>query len=248
MVKEKIVWNDQHETILRQWGEASACYRFMHHKSFLLYKKLSLRFSLPVIVLSTITGTANFAQSTLPPSFQPAAPSVIGGLNLIAGLIATISQFLKINELMENHRTAALSHGLLSRNIRLALALPRDERKKDGLKFVEDCKAEYDRLLEQSPAVPSNVLTEFEKEYPFDNIFTKPEILNVRSIPNFKGPKTVEPLHAITKNTPLERVGKLFKKDSVEEVEEEEEESNEGEEQEYDEEIAINGEQDTVAK
>ena len=246
MVKEKIVWNDQHETILRQWGEASACYRFMHHKSFLLYKKLSLRFSLPVIVLSTITGTANFAQSTLPPSFQPAAPSVIGGLNLIAGLIATISQFLKINELMENHRTAALSHGLLSRNIRLALALPRDERKKDGLKFVEDCKAEYDRLLEQSPAVPSNVLTEFEKEYPFDNIFTKPEILNVRSIPNFKGPKTVEPLHAITKNTPLERVGKLFKKDSVEE--EEEEESNEGEEQEYDEETAINDEQDTVAK
>ena len=86
MVKEKIVWNDQHETILRQWGEASACYRFMHHKSFLLYKKLSLRFSLPVIVLSTITGTANFAQSTLPPSFQPAAPSVIGGLNLIAGM------------------------------------------------------------------------------------------------------------------------------------------------------------------
>jgi hypothetical protein len=41
-------------------------------------------------------------------------------------------------------------------------------------------------------------------------------------------------------------VGKLFKKDNVEE--EEEEESNEGEEPEYDEEIAINGEQDTVAK
>ena len=58
----------------------------------------------------------------------------------------------------------------------------------------------------------------------------------------------MEPLHAITKNTPLERAGQLFKKDSVEEEEEEEEESNEGEEPEYDEEIAINGEQDTVAK
>ena len=103
MVKEKIVWNDQHEIILRQWGEACACYRFMHHRSYLLYKDLSMKFTLPVIVLSTITGTANFAQSTLPPSIQPAAPSVIGGLNLIAGLIATIMQFLKINELMENH-------------------------------------------------------------------------------------------------------------------------------------------------
>tara|TARA_B110000503_G_scaffold142093_1_gene237773 strand:+ start:2398 stop:3141 length:744 start_codon:yes stop_codon:yes gene_type:complete len=244
MVKEKIVWNDQHETILRQWGEAAGCYRFMHHQSFLLYKKLSLRFTLPVIILSTITGTANFAQSTLPLSIQPAAPSVIGGLNLIAGLIATVSNFLKINELMENHRTAALSHGLLSRNIRLILALPRDERKKDGLKFVEDCKAEYDRLLEQSPAVPSKVLTDFEKEYPFDNIFTKPEIINVRSIPHLKPPKTIEPIHAITKNTPLERVGKLFKPSTADE-EVEEEEFIEEEEEEDEEESVTDVEQGT---
>jgi len=56
------MWNEYHENVLRQWGEASACYRYMHHRAFLTYKKLSLRFSLPVIVLSTITGTANFAQ------------------------------------------------------------------------------------------------------------------------------------------------------------------------------------------
>ncbi len=183
MENEKKIWNDQHETILKQWGEASACYRYMHHRSYMLYKKLSLRFTLPVIVLSTVTGTANFAQASFPESMRSTVPSIIGGLNLIAGLIATIMQFLKINELMENHRTAALAHGLLSRNIRLTLALPRDERKKDGLKFVDDCKSEYDRLLEQSPAVPLSVLQDFECEYPFDNIFTKPEILKVRSIP-----------------------------------------------------------------
>ena len=51
MVKEKIVWNDQHEIILRQWGEACACYRFMHHRSYLLYKDLSMKFTLPVICL-----------------------------------------------------------------------------------------------------------------------------------------------------------------------------------------------------
>ena len=128
-------WNDYHESILKSWGEQSACYRYMHHRAFLMFKKLSLRFNLPVIVLSTITGTANFAQSTLPASIQPAAPSIIGGLNLIAGLIATIMQFLKIQELMENHRTAALGHGNLSRNIRLQLALPRDERKKEGQQY-----------------------------------------------------------------------------------------------------------------
>lgn len=203
-------WNDYHESILKSWGEQSACYRYMHHRAFLMFKKLSLRFNLPVIVLSTITGTANFAQSTLPASIQPAAPSIIGGLNLIAGLIATIMQFLKIQELMENHRTAALGHGNLSRNIRLQLALPRDERKKEGLKFVEECKTTYDSLLEQSPPIPKHILLNFEKDYPRDSNFTKPEILRVRAIPLLK---------SITRNTPLERVFKKNDEDDEEEVE-----------------------------
>ena len=228
------MWNEYHENVLRQWGEACACYRYMHHRSFMMYKKLSLRFNLPVIVLSTITGTANFAQSTLPLSIQPAAPSIIGGLNLIAGLIATIMQFLKVNELMENHRTSALGHGSLSRNIRLQLALPREERKKEGLKFVEECKAEYDRLLEQCPAVPKKILKNFEKEYPMDGIFTKPEVLTVRPIPHLKLPKTVEPIRALTKDTIFEKVGTFLSKDPEEYEEMEEEEEEEQEEEEID--------------
>jgi hypothetical protein len=214
------MWNEYHENVLRQWGEASACYRYMHHRAFLKFKRLSLRFNLPVIVLSTITGTANFAQSTFPESMRASAPSIIGGLNLIAGLIATIMQFLKINELMENHRTAALGHGSLSRNIRLQLSLPREESKKEGLKFVEECKGEYDRLLEQSPAIPKQILLNFEKEYPIDGVFTKPEILNVRAIPHLKPPKTVTTVQALTKGTPFE---KLVPSDEEEEELEEEE-------------------------
>lgn len=190
-------WNEQHESILRQWGEASGCYRYMNHRAYIMYKGLSMRFTLPVIVLSTLTGTANFAQEQFPESMRSMVPSVIGGLNLIAGLVATIMQFLKINELMENHKTAALSYGLLSRNIRLMLALPRRERSADGLDFVNSCKAEYDRLIEQSPAVPTSILVEFDKEYPLDNIFTKPEILDVRAIPKLK--------------MPLSKIGELVK-------------------------------------
>jgi len=220
-------WNDQHESILRQWGEASGCYRYMNHRAFLMYKGLSMRFTLPVIVLSTLTGTANFAQEQFPESMRSMVPSVIGGfklhrgplanffpviggLNLIAGLVATIMQFLKINELMENHKTAALSYGLLSRNIRLMLALPRRERGADGLDFVNNCKAEYDRLIEQSPSIPTSILTEFEKEYPLDNVFTKPEILDVRAIPKLKM-NTGSVIASLTRGGPLSKVGELVK-------------------------------------
>ena len=212
-------WNEQHESILRQWGEASGCYRYMHHRAFLLYKGLSMRFTLPVIVLSTITGTANFAQEQFPENLRGMVPSVIGGLNLIAGLVATIMQFLKINELMENHKAAALSFGLLSRNIRLELALAREERSTDGLEFVTRCKNEYDRLIEQSPSVPSTILAEFEKEYPLDNMFTKPEILDLRAIPKLKLPGFTNirshtgssVISESTKGGPLSRIGELVK-------------------------------------
>ena len=227
-------WNEYHEDVLRQWGEASACYRYMHHHAFLMFKRMSLRFNLPVIVLSTITGTANFAQTSFPESMRATVPSIIGGMNLIAGLIATIMQFLKINELMENHRTAALGHGSLSRNIRLQLSLPRVERKKEGLKFVDECKSIYDSLLEQSPPIPKHILTNFDKEYPLDGVFTKPEILNVRPIPKLKLPKTIEPIHAITKDTPFERVGEFLIPMREEEEEEEEEYEEEEEEEETD--------------
>ena len=207
-------WNDQHENILRQWGEASGCYRYMNHRAFLMYKRLSMRFTLPVIVLSTITGTANFAQEQFPESMRAMVPSVIGGLNLVAGLIATIMQFLKINELMENHKAAALSYGLLSRNIRLTLSLPRRERNSDGLDFVNVCKAEYDRLVEQSPTVPTSIITEFEKEYPLDNLFTKPEILDVRAIPKLKMSDAVKGasiVASVTKNGPFSKIGEIFR-------------------------------------
>ena len=210
-------WNEQHENILRQWGEASGCYRYMHHRAFLMYKGLSMRFTLPVIVLSTLTGTANFAQEQFPENLRGMVPSVIGGLNLIAGLIATIMQFLKINELMENHKAAALSFGLLSRNIRLELGLAREERSTDGLEYVTRCKNEYDRLIEQSPTVPSTILAEFEKEYPLDNTFTKPEILDVRAIPKLRLPgftnmkQGASVLAEVTKKGPFAKIGELVK-------------------------------------
>ena len=183
--KNKFAWSPQQEQILKTWGEASACYRYMHHHAFLIYKKQNMQFSLPVIVLSTITGTANFAQSSLPASIRGAAPAMIGGLNLIAGIIATIMQFLKISEMMEGNRVASLQYGKLSRTIRLELTLPIEERSCDGSTMIDTCRAEYDKLIEQSPPIPYFVIQAFEKQFPDDNGIFKPEIMHIQPIDMF---------------------------------------------------------------
>lgn len=198
IAKRTKVWFPEQEKILKTWGEASACYRYMNYRAFLLYKKAGMRFTLPVIVLSTVTGTANFAQEQFPVGIRSMVPSIIGGMNLIAGLIATIMQFLKINELTESHRVASMQYGKLSRTIRLELSLPLSERSMDGRDMLEMCRAEYDRLIEQSPSLPAVVLTQFDLEFKDKKIF-KPEIMHIQPI---------DPYQAIISNA--SKVKKMF--------------------------------------
>tara|TARA_B110000305_G_scaffold241911_1_gene318305 strand:+ start:6439 stop:7314 length:876 start_codon:yes stop_codon:yes gene_type:complete len=180
------IWHLQQEKILKSWGEAAACYRYMHYQAYCSFKNLSMKFTIPLIIVSTITGTANFAQETFPPTVQPFVPSAIGGLNLITAIATTIMQFLKINELMEGHRVASVQYGKISRTIRLELTLPLSERTLNGTAMIENMRAEYDRLIEQSPNVPKRMIDSFEREFPDDNAFFKPEIMHIQPIIPFK--------------------------------------------------------------
>jgi hypothetical protein len=180
------IWHQQQEVILKSWGEAAACYRYIHFQAFLTYKKKYMRATLPVIVLSTLTGTANFAMSDVPENLKQTTQQTIGAANLIAGLIATISTFLKLSENTEAHKAAAFLFGKFSRKIRLELALPLKDRTKDGLVMIDECKAEFDRMLEQQPDIPKAILEEFERTFPGTSLY-KPEILDLHPIRTFPG-------------------------------------------------------------
>jgi hypothetical protein len=171
------VWHEQHEKILKDWGEACSCYRLMHFKAYQINKVWSMGFTLPVIIISTITGTANFAQSTFPSSWAIYVPSVIGAFNLFAAIMTTVAQFLKVTELMESHRVTSIQYGKLARKIRLELALPRLDRAQHGDNMVEICRAEYDRLIEQSPPVSKEVILKFEKQYPPTKVSAKSTVV-----------------------------------------------------------------------
>lgn len=185
MNKEKKCWHAQQEKILKSWGEAAACYRYMNNQAFIMYKRSSMRYTLPIIIISTVTGTANFAQSTFPLSIRPMVPLAIGSMNIVTAIMTTIMQFLKINELMEGHRAASIQYGKLSRSIRLELSLPLEERSHDGTEMVEYCRSEYDRLIEQSPSIPLSIIRQFERDFPGDSEFFKPEIIHIHPIETF---------------------------------------------------------------
>lgn len=198
-------WHKQQEKILKDWGESSSCYRYMHFKAYQQYKQMNMRFTLPIIVISTVTGTANFAQETFPESIRQFVPIGIGALNLVAAIMTTVLQFLKANELMEAHRVASIGYGKLARSIKLELQLPIYERTQDGMAMVTTCRAEYDRLVEQSPPPPDQAIKEFERKFPLGktNDFARPEISDIEEIEMFD---------SLKEQTAVSSVASVFKK------------------------------------
>lgn len=178
---ELFEWHTQQELILKQWSEIGASYRYLHDRSFLKFNSQNMGFAIPVIVISTVTGTANFAQGSFPVSAQPYVPSIIGFFNLLAGLLTTIAQFLRVSELLEGHRSASIAYSKFSRNIAVELSLPVSQRSMSGLDFINNCRTELDRLIEQSPGIPETIVKKFGKRFE-NHEFIKPDILDIRSV------------------------------------------------------------------
>ena len=190
--KKNASWHPQQEKILKNWSEIGSSYRYLHDKSFNKYERCNMCFSLPVIILSTLTGVANFAQSSFPVESRPTVSVIVGSLNIIAGLITTIAQFLKVAEKMEGHRAASVAYSKFSRNISVELSLPVKERLVHGTEFLSTQRAELDRLIEQSPNIPEDIVKKFDKTFikrdasgnkiDDDGTFYKPEILEIRPV------------------------------------------------------------------
>jgi len=159
-----IKWSPENELIMVEWCDIAQCYTWLHTKS---YNRLSIAdacFTIPTITLSTITGTASFAQTSLPLHIQPYAPLVIGTINILIGFLTTVQQYLKISERNGSHRMASIQWDKFARNIRIELSKEPDERMEAG-HFIKLCRLEFDRYMETSPAISDIVIKKFIKTF-----------------------------------------------------------------------------------
>jgi hypothetical protein len=171
-------WKAEEEELLKQWGDKAQCYQWMHTRSRKIYQCKNAGFTIPVIIISTITGTANFAQDRVSEQYREYVVMSIGALSILAGIITTIQQFLKISEINEGHRVSALSWGKFHRSIESELRRHPLDRM-PATELIKISKDEYNRLIEISPQIPDNVVKEFNKKFKKKTELTKPEITNI---------------------------------------------------------------------
>ena len=172
-------WTKEQEELLASWSERAAGYRWLHSRSEKLYRCRNYTFTIPVIILSTLTGTANFAMdSFVPESHKQMAMACVGGVNIFAGILSTLQNFLRYAELMESHRVCEVSWSKLSRDIAVELTLE-PKMRKPSFDFLNVCRAEYDRLIEQSPPIDDDIIKKYKGEFKeLEEDFNHPLVCN----------------------------------------------------------------------
>lgn len=170
-------WTNEVEQLMAEWADKAACYRWMHEKTERAFNRYNQYFTIPVIILSTLTGTANFGLDSMVPDAgaKKIAQAAIGGVGLLTGIISTVANFLRYAQGSEANRSAAISWGKFQRLIAIELSLNPDERS-DCMHFLKMCRTELDRLIEQSPPIPTNIIEAFKKEFKNYPQVRKPEI------------------------------------------------------------------------
>ena len=170
-------WTKELEELLAEWSDKATCYRWLHSRSEKSYRMKNYVFTIPVIILSTLTGTANFAMDSFVPDDQKQlAMACVGSVNIFAGILSTLQNFLRYAELTESHRSSEVSWSKFGRDISIELALD-PNRRKPALDFLKVCRAEYDRLIEQSPTIDDKIIDMFKKSFKKTEI-KKPDICN----------------------------------------------------------------------
>lgn len=171
-------WSKEQERLMADWSDIASCYRWLHDKSEKIFHNKTLWVNLPVIILSTLGGTANFGIQSLFENDENAkkyASFGIGGISLLAGMLTTVGNYLRYAQLEESHRVASIAWGKFQRLIAVELALNPNDRM-DSLDFLKICRAELDRLIEQSPPIPKEAISMFEDRFGSIKDLKKPDI------------------------------------------------------------------------
>jgi hypothetical protein len=159
-IEEKdYAWKDEQERILKKWADKALCFKMMHERAYRRFWCLNAWFNIPVIIISTITGTGNFASGSLGDISQYIIFG-FGALNIFAGILATIATYTGVAQKTEAHRFLSISWDKFARKVQIELAKPRSDRVK-ARDFIKSCAEEYDRLIEMSPILPNDIIRWF---------------------------------------------------------------------------------------
>lgn len=171
-----IHWSNQLEDLIAQEGEKCRGLAWIHQHAEQEAGKKNNYIMLPVIVLSTLSGTASVGSTAL---FGENSYSsiVIGLVSISVGILNTINSYFAYAKKSEAHRIAYLHYSKLFTWVSVELSLPRNERM-NAEEMLKQLRGEMERLAETTPSPPPHILINFSKQFKEYKDVSKPAETN----------------------------------------------------------------------
>lgn len=163
----EIKYTEELEELISQDGERSQGMSWLHSKSANHFSHYNTYLALPIIVLSTLSGTASASGTNLIPDAR-AGGLAIGAVSIFVGILSTLQSYFGYAKRSEAHRLSGINYSKLNRFITVEMSLPRSQRIQAG-DFLKIVREQIERLMETSPPVPDFIVAEFKhisKHYP----------------------------------------------------------------------------------
>ena len=141
-------WTTDYETFLNSMRVNCVILSGHHKRIFEKYKSLAKWYKVPVIFLSSINSV--FSLSATNYMGQDTVSLTNSLISLLCSIMVSLAMYLKVEDIMEQESSSSRSFYLLSVKIFTTLSLERDHRVVEPKVFLDECLAEYNKLIENS--------------------------------------------------------------------------------------------------
>lgn len=186
-----IHWTIPLEELVASEGEKCRGLAWINQKAEVYYAHRANAIAIPVIVLSTLAGTASVGSSSLFQGDTQISSVVIGLVSIGVGILNTISSYFSWARKAEAHRIAYLQYSKLFSIIRVEMSLPRAERQ-EAEQLLKQIRDGMERLAETTPSPPPSILDEFNIHFKDeDKTISRPvETNGLQKITVFRSPSS----------------------------------------------------------
>ena len=150
-------WSTEEKGLLVSWKQRATIYQTMHKLAEFRYRKMHLGLSIPTIVLSAVAGTTAFSTRC-----DATTTYFVGSLGTVCTILTSMDSYFCPQRMINIHHHAFIGYGKLINRISQVLVSTSPPDCKTEIHTIGN---EYDRLLEQSEALPLDCVQEWAVAY-----------------------------------------------------------------------------------
>jgi hypothetical protein len=159
-----VAWDASIDELYAGWHRRIAAVEEGHHRMADKLNRRQIFLGLPVVILSTLVGTTAFASLQKAEHIDTWIKASVGGVGVLAAILASAQTFLGYAKRSERHRIAAIRYESLRRDMAQQLAIPLEARL-DASPELNSVRNRMEKYAKESPPIPEHLWKQLRKKF-----------------------------------------------------------------------------------